>query len=360
MSRFAEPQDPVFRRLNTSAGFDWRLAPYDIAQSRAHAAMLAASGIITDSDRDELHAALDRVAEELDAGEFTWQADDEDVHMAIERRVTEIAGHGRRQAAHRAQPQRPGRDRHDDVRARARAADARAAHRPADGARAASPRRHLDWPMPGYTHLQRAQPVYLSHHLLAYFWMFRRDARRFEFVLGATDQLPLGAGALAGRQLRHRPAHGRPGAGLRGGRAELDRRRLEPRLRARLPGGRGDLRDAPVPARRGARAVVERGVRLRRGLGRVGVGVVDHAAEEEPRRGGAPARQGAARGGASDGASRRPPRPAADLQQGPPGGQGGAVRRRRHARPVPGRRRAGCSRASPSTARRWRRPPATS
>src|SRR3712207_6379813 len=58
--------------------------------------------------------------------------------------------------------------------------------------------RHLDWPMPGYTHLQRAQPVYLSHHLLAYFWMFRRDARRFEFVLGATDELPLGAGALAG------------------------------------------------------------------------------------------------------------------------------------------------------------------
>jgi argininosuccinate lyase len=58
--------------------------------------------------------------------------------------------------------------------------------------------RHLDWPMPGYTHLQRAQPVYLSHHLLAYFWMFRRDARRFEFVLGSTNDLPLGAGALAG------------------------------------------------------------------------------------------------------------------------------------------------------------------
>jgi len=58
--------------------------------------------------------------------------------------------------------------------------------------------RHLDWPMPGYTHLQRAQPVYLAHHLLAYFWMFRRDARRFEFVLGSTNDLPLGAGALAG------------------------------------------------------------------------------------------------------------------------------------------------------------------
>ena len=88
MSRFAEPQHPVFRRLNTSAGFDWRLAPYDLAQSRAHAAMLAATGIISDADRDELHAALDRVAAEFDAGEFAWHEDDEDVHVAIERRIT--------------------------------------------------------------------------------------------------------------------------------------------------------------------------------------------------------------------------------------------------------------------------------
>jgi argininosuccinate lyase len=62
----------------------------------------------------------------------------------------------------------------------------------------AAAERHLDWPMPGYTHLQRAQPVYLSHHLLAYFWMFRRDAQRFRFVLDGTTDLPLGAGALAG------------------------------------------------------------------------------------------------------------------------------------------------------------------
>jgi argininosuccinate lyase len=92
MSRFAQPQDPVFRRMNTSAGFDWRLAPYDIAQSRAHAAMLAATGIISAADRDALHSALERVAEELDHGDFAFREDDEDVHMAIERRVTEIAG----------------------------------------------------------------------------------------------------------------------------------------------------------------------------------------------------------------------------------------------------------------------------
>src|SRR3954452_19166639 len=92
MSRFADPQDPVFRALNASIGFDWRLGPYDIEQSRAHATMLAASGIISDRDRDELLAGLTRVGEELDTGEFTFLDTDEDVHMAIERRLTEIAG----------------------------------------------------------------------------------------------------------------------------------------------------------------------------------------------------------------------------------------------------------------------------
>src|SRR5947207_1591735 len=92
MSRFGEPQDPVFRALNSSIGFDWRLAPYDIEQSRAHATMLAEAGIIAAEDRDALLAGLDRVAEELDAGTFAFADDDEDIHMAIERRLTEIAG----------------------------------------------------------------------------------------------------------------------------------------------------------------------------------------------------------------------------------------------------------------------------
>jgi argininosuccinate lyase len=197
MSRFAQPQDPVFRRMNTSAGFDWRLAPYDIAQSRAHAAMLASAGIISEQDRDALHAALGRVAEELDRGEFAFREDDEDVHMAIERRVTEIAGPvgGKLHTA---------RSRNDQVATdmalyvRAHALRAIEALRRLQSVLVQVADAHLDWPMPGYTHLQRAQPVYLSHHLLAYFWMFRRDAERFAFVLGATDQLPLGAGALAG------------------------------------------------------------------------------------------------------------------------------------------------------------------
>src|SRR3954452_16090814 len=197
MSRFAEPQDPVFRALNSSIGFDWRLAPYDVEQSRAHARMLAASGIISDRDRDDLLAGLDRVGEELERGQFDFRNDDEDIHMAIERRLTEIAGPvgGKLHTA---------RSRNDQVATdmalfvRAHALREVEALQRLQSVVVQVADRHLDWAMPGYTHLQRAQPVYLAHHLLAYFWMFRRDARRFEFVLGGTDQLPLGAGALAG------------------------------------------------------------------------------------------------------------------------------------------------------------------
>src|SRR4051794_14079659 len=197
MSRFAEPQDPVFRALNSSIGFDWRLGPYDVEQSRAHAAMLAATGVISDADRDELLHGLDRVAEEIAAGTFPFHDEDEDVHMAIERRLTEIVGPvgGKLHTA---------RSRNDQIATdmalfvRAHALRAVESLQGLQSIIVQLAERHLDWPMPGYTHLQRAQPVYLAHHLLAYFWMFRRDARRFEFVLGGTDQLPLGAGALAG------------------------------------------------------------------------------------------------------------------------------------------------------------------
>src|SRR5687767_1605362 len=159
--------------------------------------MLAACGIISDADRDQLHAGLDRVAEELDSGSFEVRPDDEDVHMAIERRLTEIAGPvgGKLHTA---------RSRNDQVATdvamlvRAHTLGARDLLVELMATIAAVAERHLDWPMPGYTHLQRAQPVYLSHHLLAYFWKFRRDLQRFNFCMTATDDLPLGAGALAG------------------------------------------------------------------------------------------------------------------------------------------------------------------
>ncbi|HWT25622.1 MAG TPA: argininosuccinate lyase [Solirubrobacteraceae bacterium] len=197
MSRFAEPQHPVFRQLNASIGFDWRLGPYDVAQSRAHATMLAAAGIISDADRDTLLVGLERVEEELESGSLPFREDDEDIHMAIERRLTEIVGPvgGKLHTA---------RSRNDQVATdvamftRAHALQTLERLQALQSTLVQLAERHEDWAMPGYTHLQRAQPVYLSHHLLVYFWMFRRDARRFEFVLGSICDLPLGAGALAG------------------------------------------------------------------------------------------------------------------------------------------------------------------
>jgi argininosuccinate lyase len=197
VSRFSLPPDPVFVTLNSSIGFDWRLYVYDIEQSRAHASMLAATGIITEADRDALLRGLDRVQAELDANEFEFLDSDEDIHMAIERRLTEIVGPvgGKLHTA---------RSRNDQVATdmamftRAHALRAINALTDLQTVIVRLAEAHIDWPMPGYTHLQRAQPVYLSHHLLAYFWMFRRDAGRFRAVLGSTCELPLGAGALAG------------------------------------------------------------------------------------------------------------------------------------------------------------------
>ncbi len=197
MSRFAEPQHDAFRALNASIGFDWRLGPYDIAQSRAHVRMLAERGIIEPGDRDELLAALDEVGSELDEGRLAFRDDDEDIHMAIERRVTEIAGAvGGKLHTARSRNDQVATDVAMFVRAHAlRAGESLSA---VMDTLVALAERHLDWAMPGYTHLQRAQPVYLSHHLLAYFWMFDRDRARFDEVLRGADRLPLGAGALAG------------------------------------------------------------------------------------------------------------------------------------------------------------------
>ena len=197
MSRFAEPQHPDFQRLNSSIDFDRRLWPQDIAQSRAHATMLADRGIIATEDRDALLAGLDAVAGELAAGSFPFREDEEDIHMAVERRLTEIVGPvgGRLHTA---------RSRNDQVvtdlamYTRESAAAARVAIAGLMATLLARAEEHLDWPMPGYTHLQRAQPVYLGHHLLAYFWMLARDRSRFAFTEREAGRLPLGAGARAG------------------------------------------------------------------------------------------------------------------------------------------------------------------
>jgi argininosuccinate lyase len=197
MSRFRDPQDPLFRALNTSISFDFRLAPYDIEQSLAHARMLARSGIISDEDLAQIETGLAAVRQEIDENTFAIHETDEDVHMAIERRLTELVGPAGAKL-HTA------RSRNDQVATdvamlvRAHALEAQSLLRELMGTLIELAERHLDWPLPGYTHLQRAQPVYLSHHLLAYFWKLRRDLQRFDFCLTATDDLPLGAGALAG------------------------------------------------------------------------------------------------------------------------------------------------------------------
>ncbi|MSX02084.1 MAG: argininosuccinate lyase [Actinobacteria bacterium] len=197
MSRFSESPDPAFDAINRSLDVDKRLWPYDIALSRAHVTMLAAQGIIKQDDAGVIQDALNAVAGELEAGIFPFEPSDEDIHMAIERRVTEIAGEagGRIHTA---------RSRNDQV-----ATDLVLFTRDAAGEAIDAIERlmetliekaeaHLDWALPGYTHLQRAQPIYLSHHLLAYVWMLARDRDRFRFVLSQCDELPLGAGALAG------------------------------------------------------------------------------------------------------------------------------------------------------------------
>ena len=159
--------------------------------------MLAARGILSTGDRDALLEGLDAVERELAEGCFSFAEDDEDIHMAIERRLTELAGPvgGKLHTA---------RSRNDQVvtdlamYTRERADAARAALSVLMATLLDRAREHVDWPMPGYTHLQRAQPVYLGHHLLAYFWMLARDRARFAFAQRESSRLPLGSGALAG------------------------------------------------------------------------------------------------------------------------------------------------------------------
>jgi argininosuccinate lyase len=192
-----QPQHADFHKLNASLAFDRRLWPQDVAQSRAHVRMLANRGVLSGTDRDALLTGLDAVERELSEDRFEFREHDEDIHMAIERRLTEIAGAvGGRLHTARSRNDQVATDMAMYVRERAR--DTQAAVAALMAALLARAEEHADWAMPGYTHLQRAQPVYLGHHLLAYFWMFARDHERFVFAELQAGRLPLGAGALAG------------------------------------------------------------------------------------------------------------------------------------------------------------------
>jgi argininosuccinate lyase len=197
VARLPDPPDDLFQRLNASIGFDRRLWPQDIAGSRAHVQALRDAEVLTGEEAATLLGGLDRVAGELERGEFEFEAGDEDIHMAVERRLTELVGEvGGKLHTGRSRNDQVATDLALYVRERSAAAVALIAalmDRLLGLARA-----HADWPMPGYTHLQRAQPVNLGHHLLAYFWMLDRDAGRFAAARDGAGEMPLGAGALAG------------------------------------------------------------------------------------------------------------------------------------------------------------------
>jgi len=198
--RFEGALDETAARMNASVEFDRRLLPHDVAGSIAHAQMLAARGIITDADAKAIVDGLRRVEAKLAAGELAWDAALEDVHMNVEARlIEEIGDAGRRLHT--------GRSRNDqvatDLRLYARDAVIRLV-RGIDELRRAlvvQARAHVDTLLPGYTHLQRAQPVRLAHHLLAYDAMLQRDRGRLTDAARRANISPLGSGALAGTTL---------------------------------------------------------------------------------------------------------------------------------------------------------------
>src|SRR4029078_8327102 len=166
MGRFNDPQDPLFQALNSSIRFDYRLAPYDLEQSRAHARMLARSGIIGDDDLAELEKGLDAVRAEIDSDAFEVQPDDEDIHMAIERRLTEIVGPvGGKLHTARSRKEQVATD--VAMLVRAHSLEAKELLQKLMATLVSLAEKHIDWRLARYTALQRDPPLRLPHHTLA-------------------------------------------------------------------------------------------------------------------------------------------------------------------------------------------------
>ena len=195
--RFEQGVDEFTQEFGASLEVDKNMAQQDVAGSIAHATMLAAQGVISDEDRDAIVAGLRQISAEIEAGAFPWDVNDEDVHMAIEKVLTQRIG----AAGGRLHT---GRSRNDQV-----ALDIRLMAKDlAEGLMQGNSElrrtllevaeREMGVVMPGYTHLQHAQPILFSHHMLAYFWMLTRDYTRLAAARTAADANPLGAAALAG------------------------------------------------------------------------------------------------------------------------------------------------------------------
>jgi len=197
--RFSAGPAGLMLGFSESVSFDHRLAPFDIAGSKAHSAMLAHVGLITKKERDEIHRGLDAILAEIEAGRFKWQTQLEDVHMNIEQALT--------QRVPAAAKLHTARSRNDQVATdmrlyfKAACADLIAKVDGAQRAILAVAERNPTVLIPGYTHLQRAQPVFLAHHLFAYLEMLQRDAERFASVADHANWCPLGSGAIAGTTL---------------------------------------------------------------------------------------------------------------------------------------------------------------
>src|ERR687893_1797693 len=195
--RFGSSPAGAFERLNASIPFDVRLAPYDIRGSIAHARMLGEREIISARESEELVRGLEAVLAEVEAGEFSWSLEDEDVHTAVERRLRALVGDVGLKL-------HTGRSRNDQVTLDLHLFARDAADKIKSGVLAAMralvevAEKRRDLVLPGYTHLQRAQPILLSHHLLAHFEALKRDLRRLEVAREAASVSPLGAAALGG------------------------------------------------------------------------------------------------------------------------------------------------------------------
>jgi argininosuccinate lyase len=195
--RFDEPVSELVQRYTASVGFDRRLAEYDIQGSLAHARMLSGAGIIDELDLAAIESGLGQIRDEIRNGEFVWLLELEDVHLNIEKRLTTLIGDAGKRL-HTA------RSRNDqvatDVRLYLRAAidDIIGLIHSMQRALLELAEQHVDTVMPGFTHLQVAQPVVFGHHLMAYFEMLKRDVERLSDCRRRMNKLPLGAAALAG------------------------------------------------------------------------------------------------------------------------------------------------------------------
>ncbi|MDR2005860.1 MAG: argininosuccinate lyase, partial [Acidaminococcales bacterium] len=198
--RFAKETDKIMEEFNASVAFDRRLYREDIRGSAAHARMLARCGIITDGEAGRIAEGLEAVQAEIERGDFDFSVKLEDIHMNIEQRLTELIGEdGARLHTARSRNDQVALDLHMYVKREI----VEIAWLILDTQKTllALAAKHAKTIMPGYTHLQRAQPVTFAHHLLAYLDMLSRDLRRLQGVWAGADIMPLGAGALAGTTL---------------------------------------------------------------------------------------------------------------------------------------------------------------